>query len=286
MDNDMLHRGLTSKEVEESRLKHGGNILTPPEKTSLWKLFLEKFNDPIIKILLIAWLLSMVIAGVHCWGPEQAGWSAFMEPLGIFFAIILASTIGFFFEGKANKAFDVLNTVNDDVQVTVVRDGTVKQIARKDVVVGDIVILNTGDEIPADGTLLESVSMQVNESSLTGEPIIGKTTVEADFDHDATYASNRVMRGTTVVDGHGVMRVEKVGDATEYGKVNQGAQMDNNLDTPLQIQLKRLASLISKLGYAVAGVTFIALSAKVFMHSDSMGTMDIVSHLLHNFMVP
>lgn len=285
MDNDMLHRGLTSKEVEESRLKHGGNILTPPEKTSLWKLFLEKFNDPIIKILLIAWLLSMVIAGVHCWGPEQTGWSAFMEPLGIFFAIILASTIGFFFEVKANKAFDVLNTVNDDVQVTVVRDGTVKQIARKDVVVGDIVILNTGDEIPADGTLLESVSMQVNESSLTGEPIIGKTTVEADFDHDATYASNRVMRGTTVVDGHGVMRVEKVGDATEYGKVNQGAQMDNNLDTPLQIQLKRLASLISKLGYAVAGVTFIALSAKVFMHTDSMGTMDIVSHLLHNFMV-
>ena len=227
MENETKRNGLSSTEIEESRRKYGTNILTPPAKTPLWKLFLEKFDDPIIKILLLAWVLSMVISGVHCWGPAQEGIAAFLEPLGIFFAIMLASTIGFIFEAKANKAFDVLNTVNDDVLVTVVRDGTVRQIPRKDVVVGDIVLLNTGDEIPADGILLESVSLQVNESSLTGEPIISKTTVEADFDKDATYASNRVMRGTTVVDGHGVMQVEKVGDATEYGKVNQGAQIES-----------------------------------------------------------
>ena len=285
MENESKRNGLSSTEIEESRRKYGTNILTPPAKTPLWKLFLEKFDDPIIKILLLAWVLSMVISGVHCWGPAQEGIAAFLEPLGIFFAIMLASTIGFIFEAKANKAFDVLNTVNDDVLVTVVRDGTVRQIPRKDVVVGDIVLLNTGDEIPADGILLESVSLQVNESSLTGEPIISKTTVEADFDKDATYASNRVMRGTTVVDGHGVMQVEKVGDATEYGKVNQGAQMDNELDTPLQIQLGRLASLISKLGYAVATITFVALSVKTFFSAEQLSTMDIVSHMLHNFMV-
>lgn len=285
MENETKRNGLSSTEIEESRRKYGTNILTPPAKTPLWKLFLEKFDDPIIKILLLAWVLSMVISGVHCWGPAQEGIAAFLEPLGIFFAIMLASTIGFIFEAKANKAFDVLNTVNDDVLVTVVRDGIVRQIPRKDIVVGDIVLLNTGDEIPADGILLESVSLQVNESSLTGEPIISKTTVEADFDKDATYASNRVMRGTTVVDGHGVMQVEKVGDATEYGKVNQGAQMDNELDTPLQIQLGRLASLISKLGYTVATIIFVALSAKTFFSAEQLSTMAIVSHMLHNFMV-
>ncbi len=278
-------KGLTSAEVEENRRKFGTNILTPPEKTSLWKQFLEKFDDPIIRILLLAWVLSMIISGVHCWGPEQAGISAFLEPLGIFFAIILASTIGFIFEVKANRAFDVLNTVNDDVPVTVVRDGKVQETVRRDVVVGDLVVLNTGDEVPADGTLVEAVSLQINESTLTGEPMIAKTTVEADFDSEATYASNRAMRGTTVVDGHGMMIVDAVGDATEYGKVNEGAQMDNNLDTPLQIQLKRLASLISKAGYAVAAITFVVLSVKVFMNMEAQTTMDIISHLLNNFMI-
>ncbi len=278
-------KGLTSSEVEENRRKYGSNILTPPAKTSLWKQFLEKFDDPIIRILLLAWVLSMIISGVHCWGPAQEGFTAFLEPLGILFAIILASTIGFIFEVKANRAFDVLNTVNDDVPVTVVRDGKVQETVRRDVVVGDLVVLNTGDEVPADGTLVEAVSLQINESTLTGEPMIAKTIVEADFDSEATYASNRAMRGTTVVDGHGMMIVDAVGDATEYGKVNEGAQMDNNLDTPLQIQLKRLASLISKAGYAVAAITFVVLSVKVFMSSDALSTMDIVSHLLNNFMI-
>ena len=277
--------GLTSEQVEESRRLFGENVLTPPERTSLWKQFLEKFEDPIIRILLFAWVLSMIISGIHCWGPKQEGFAAFLEPLGIFFAIILASTIGFIFEVKAARAFEVLNTVNDDIMVTVMRNGKVQEVPRKDIVVGDIVMLNTGDEVPADGTLLESHSLQINESTLTGEPVISKTTVEADFDDEATYPSNKALRSTTVVDGHGIMQVELVGDATEYGKVNQGALIDNNLDTPLQIQLKRLADLISKIGYAVAAVTFILLSLKIFLQDVPLSTMDIVSSLLNSFMI-
>ena len=278
-------QGLTGQQVEESRRKYGENVLTPPARESLWKKFLEKFEDPIIRILLIAWLLSMVISCVHCWGPEKAGFSAFLEPIGIFFAIVLASGIGFIFEVKAARAFEVLNTVNDDVMVTVKRDGRVQEISRKEVVVGDIVILNTGDEVPADGVLLQSQSLQINESTLTGEPMIAKTTVEADFDEEATYPSNKVLRSTTVVDGNGIMRVELVGDATEYGKVNQGAQIENGIDTPLQVQLKRLAGVISKLGYAAAGITFLLLSCKTFFSGGDMSTMDIVSSMLHNFMI-
>lgn len=287
MEKKHQYQGLKKHEVEESRRLHGDNTLTPPEKASLWKQFLEKFDDPIIKILLVAWLLSMVIAGVHCWGPEAKGLSAFLEPVGIFFAIMLASCVGFFFELKANKAFDILNTVNDDILVKVIRDGNICQIPKKDVVVGDIVVLETGEEIPADGELLEAVSLQVNESTLTGEPIISKTTNENDFDDEATYPSNVVMRGTTVVDGHGVMRVDKVGDATGYGKVYEGSQIESDVETPLQIQLKGLADVISKAGYAIAGVTFVALTIKLLL-SDSvsgMATMDIIAHVLNYFMV-
>ena len=284
MSEEKIH-GLTSQQVEESRRKYGENVLTPPARESLWKKFLEKFEDPIIRILLIAWLLSMVISCVHCWGPENAGFSAFLEPIGIFFAIVLASGIGFIFEVKAARAFEVLNTVNDDVMVTVKRDGKVQEISRKEVVVGDIVILNTGDEVPADGVLLQAQSLQINESTLTGEPMIAKTTVEADFDDEATYPSNKVLRSTTVVDGNGIMRVELVGDATEYGKVNQGAQIENGIDTPLQVQLKRLAGVISKLGYAAAGITFLLLSVKTLFSGGDMSTMDIVSSMLHSFMI-
>ena len=277
--------GLTSQQVEESRLKYGANVLTPPARESLWKKFIEKFEDPIIRILLVAWLLSMIISCVHCWGPEMAGFSAFLEPIGIFFAIILASGIGFIFEVKAARAFDVLNTVNDDVMVTVLRDGKVQEVSRKEIVVGDVVILNTGDEVPADGVLLEAQSLQINESTLTGEPVISKSVVEADFDDEATYPSNRVLRSTTVVDGNGVMLVDMVGDATEYGKVNQGAQIENGIDTPLQIQLKKLAGVISKFGYAAAAITFLLLSVKTFLYADSLSVMGIVSAMLHNFMI-
>lgn len=285
MEKKHQYQGLTKQEVEESRRLHGENILTPPEKTSLWSQFLEKFNDPIIKILLVAWLLSMIIAGVHCWGPEGKGFTAFLEPIGIFFAIMLASCVGFFFEMKASKAFDVLNTVNDDTLVKVIREGNIFQVTKKEVVVGDIVVLETGEEIPADGRLLEAISLQINESTLTGEPIISKTTNEAEFDHEATYPSNTVMRGTTVVDGHGVMEVELVGDATGYGKVYEGSQIESDVETPLQIQLKGLAAVISKGGYTVAGLTFIALLVKLFITTPDMPVMDIISHVLNIFMI-
>lgn len=285
MEQKHQYQGLTKQEVEENRRLHGENILTPPEKASLWSQFLEKFNDPIIKILLVAWLLSMIIAGVHCWGPEAEGFTAFLEPIGIFFAIMLASCVGFFFEMKANKAFDVLNTVNDDTLVKVIRDGNISQITKKEVVVGDIVVLESGEEVPADGQLLEAVSLQINESTLTGEPVIDKTVVESEFDPDATYPSNVVMRGTTVVDGHGVMRVDLVGDATGYGKVYEGSQIENNIDTPLQIQLKKLAGVISKGGYTVAILTFVALLAKLLIHSSGMPVMELVSQILNIFMV-
>lgn len=287
MEKKHQFQGLTRLQVEENRRLHGENVLTPPEKASLWSQFLEKFNDPIIKILLVAWFLSMVIAGVHCWGPQKEGFTAFLEPLGIFFAILLASCVGFFFEVKANRAFNILNTVNDDTLVKVIREGNICQIPKREVVVGDIVVLETGEEVPADGRLLEAVSLQINESTLTGEPVIGKTTREADFDPDATYPSNVVMRGTSVVDGHGVMEVELVGDATGYGKVYEGSQIESGVETPLQIQLEGLAKVISKAGYAIAGITFVALTAKFLLTQpvDGMPMMDILSHLLNYFMV-
>lgn len=285
MEQNLHFKGLSKEEVEASRKQYGENILTPPKKVSLWSQFLEKFDDAIIKILLVAWVLSMIIAGVHCWGPEAKGFVAFLEPLGIFFAIILASCVGFVFEVKAGRAFDILNTVNDDIPVKVLREGTISEIPKKDVVVGDIVMLGTGEEVPADGTLLEAVSLQVNESTLTGEPVAHKTTNESHFDKEATYASNVVMRGTSVVDGHGVMKVEKVGDATGYGKVYEGSQIDSNIDTPLQMQLERLAKVISKVGYIIAALTFVALTAKYFLSGQPHDIMDILSSVLNNFMI-
>lgn len=285
MAEELQLHGLTLQEVENSRQQYGTNVLTPPRKTPLWVLFMEKFQDPIIRILLFAWVLSMIIAGIHCWGSAQAGWEAFIEPIGIFLAIILASGIGFIFEVRATRAFDALNMVNDDMPVTVIRNGSPTETTRADIVVGDIVILDTGSEIPADGVLLQAVSLQVNESVLTGEPLITKTMDAAHFDAEATYPSDHVMRGTSVADGHGIMRVLAVGDATEYGKVNQGAQMENNLETPLQTQLGRLANLISRAGYAVAVLTFLALTAKALLVDGNLSTLYIVEHLLNNFMI-
>ncbi|MBN2660501.1 MAG: calcium-translocating P-type ATPase, PMCA-type [Tannerellaceae bacterium] len=285
MDTKQHFQGLTKEQVIASREANGENVLTPPAKTSLWTLFLEKFDDPIIRILLVAWGLSLIIAGVHCWGPEAKGFSAFLEPIGIFFAIILASCVSFFFELKANKAFDILNTVNDDIMVKVIRDGAITEVPRKEVVVGDVVVLQTGEEVPADGTLQEAISLQINESTLTGEPIIDKTVNEAEFDKEATYASNVVMRGTTVVDGHGVMIVDKVGDATGYGKVYEGSQIENNVQTPLQVQLAGLAKIISKAGYTIAGVTFFGLVIKLFMTNPDLPVMDLIGAILNIFMI-
>ncbi len=255
MQQNHHHTGLTDAQVLESREKYGENILTPPEKESLWKQFLEKFTDPIIVILLVALVLSI---GVSCYeffsGHADKGVSVFLEPAGILIAVLLATVVGFFFELSANKKFEVLNKVNDDTLVKVIRNGNISQITKKEVVVGDIVILETGEEVPADGELLEAVSLQINESTLTGEPVIKKTTNPADFNKDATYPSNHALKGTTVADGHGIMQVEKVGDATEYGKVYEGAQIDNSVETPLNQQLDKLANLITKTSYVIAGL--------------------------------
>ena len=247
MKDDFYHGGLTDDEVRKSREKYGVNLLTPPKRPSLWKLYLEKFEDPVVRVLLVAALFSLIISIVE---------NEYAETIGIIAAILLATGIGFFFEYDANKKFDLLNAVNEETLVKVIRNGRVQEIPRKDVVVGDIIVLETGEEIPADGELLEAISLQVNESNLTGEPVINKTTVEADFDEEATYASNRVLRGTTVVDGHGTMRVLSVGDDTEIGKVARQSTEQSTEPTPLNIQLTKLANLIGKIGFSVAGLVY------------------------------
>ena len=243
--------GLNDKQVAESRRIHGSNVLTPPAKVSEWKLFLEKFSDPLILILLVAGVLSVAISIYEYVALDEGGY-VFFEPVGIFMAIILATTLAFYFERKADKEFSLLNKVNDDVKVQVVRNGLTVEIPKKDVVVGDVVLLNTGEEIPADGHLEEAVSLNVDESTLTGEPVAHKTVNPDDFDPEATFPSDAVMRGTKVMEGHGVMTVTAVGDSTENGKVFEAAQIDDSVKTPLNEQLEGLGSLITKVSYAFA----------------------------------
>ena len=256
-NDDYYHLGLTDSEVLQSREKNGVNLLTPPKRPSLWKLYLEKFEDPVVRVLLVAAVFSLIISIIE---------NEYAETIGIIAAILLATGIGFFFEYDANKKFDLLNAVNEETLVKVIRNGKIQEIPRKDVVVGDIVVLETGEEIPADGELIEAISLQVNESNLTGEPVINKTIIKADFDEEATYASNRVMRGTTVVDGHGMMKVLQVGDATEIGKVARQSTEQSGEPTPLNIQLTKLAKLIGKIGFTVAGATFIIFVSKDLYH--------------------
>ena len=258
--DDFYHGGLTDDEVRQSREKYGVNLLTPPKRPSLWKLYLEKFEDPVVRVLLVAAIFSLIISVIE---------NEYAETIGIIAAILLATGIGFYFEYDANKKFDLLNAVNEETLVKVIRNGRVQEIPRKDVVVGDIIVLETGEEIPADGELLEAISLQINESNLTGEPVINKTTVEADFDEEATYASNKVLRGTTVVDGHGTMRVLCVGDDTEIGKVARQSTEQSTEPTPLNIQLTKLANLIGKIGFSVAGLAFAIFFIKdVLLHYD------------------
>ena len=247
---------MTDEQVRESRAKNGVNILTPPEKEPLWKQFLGKFTDPLIIILLIAGFLSVGISLYEYIGLGK-DWETFFEPIGIFVAVFLATGIAFIFELKADKQFAILNQVNDDELVEVIRNGNATTIPKKDIVVGDIVILTTGAEIPADGTLLEAVSLNVDESSLTGEPVCHKSVREEDFDKNATYPTNRVLRGTKVMEGHGIFRVEAVGDKTENGKVFEAAQIDNSVRTPLNEQLDGLADIITKVSYVFAALIIV-----------------------------
>lgn len=226
------------------------------EKASVWSLFLEKFKDPLIIILLFAGVLSIGIACYEYYGLHH-GATVFFEPVGIFVAIFLATAVSFYFEREADKQFSILNQVHDDEPVEVIRDGNVTSIPKREVVVGDIVVLPTGAEIPADGELLEAVSLSVDESSLTGEPVCRKSIHPEDFDPNATFATNRVLRGTKVMEGHGRMRVTAVGDATENGKVFEAAQIDNSVRTPLNEQLDRLGLLVTNVSYVFAALIIV-----------------------------
>lgn len=272
MDVKQHYSGLTDAQVKESREKFGSNLLTPPQKTPLWKLFFEKFQDPIIRILLIAALLSLCISFIH---------NEYAETIGIFCAIFLATGVAFWFEMDANKKFDILNQVNDDVMIKVIRNGNLQEVPKKDIVVGDIVLLETGEEIPADGELLEAISLQIDESCLTGELMIDKTTNPEDFDSEATYPSNWVMRGTKVLDGHGIMEVKQVGDATQYGQVAEKATEISGEETPLNRQLNGLAKFIGVAGFALAILTFGTLFIKdLITHPITWGQFGLLGAVM------
>ena len=230
------YEGLTKEEVLESRLRYGANVFSEPEKVPLWIRFLQKFKDPLIIILLVAGVWSVSISFYEYFVLREDT-TVFFEPVGIFIAILLATGLAFLFEVKADREFAILNQVNDEEPVVVIREGRRLQIPKCDVVVGDIVLINTGDEIPADGLLLEAVSMNVDESTLTGEPVCYKSVADQDFDPEATFPTNQVLRGTKVMEGHGTFRVQAVGDATENGKVYEAARIDDSVKTPLNEQL-------------------------------------------------
>ena len=283
MTNPQPLTGLTDAEVVESRRLHGDNILTPPAKEPLWRKFLAKLTDPLIIILLVAAALSIGIAFYEYFGLGHDA-TAFLEPIGILLAVVLATGLAFIFETKADREFDILNKVNDDEPVRVIRNGQSQQIPKRDVVAGDVVMIGTGDEIPADGTLIDAVALMVDESSLTGEPACAKTTDSRDFDPEATFPSNRVMRGTKVMEGHGVFRAEAVGDRTENGKVFQAAQIDNSIKTPLDEQLERLGSLITKLGYAVAALVVVGRLG-IYFSNEPFEWISFITYLLQTVML-
>lgn len=280
------YKGLTSQQVLENRQKYGENTFTAVEGEPLWKQFLAKFSDPIIAILLVALFFSFGISCYHFFGHD-AGFSVFLEPIGILLAIFLATGVAFYFELKANRQFEILNKVNDDVYYKVIRDEKVSQVLKKDLVVGDIIILETGEEVPADGELLESISLQINESTLTGEPLVNKTTNIADFEEEATYPSNYICRGTSLVDGHCIFEVKQVGDRTEYGKVFEGVQIDDSIKTPLNEQLDKLAGLITKLSYSIAALVVIGRLV-VYFSNPAHSPLDWIvfgGYLLNTLMI-
>ena len=278
--------GLSAQEVEASRKEHGENVLTPPAKRPLWLQFLDKFKDPLIIILILAGLLSIGISFYEYFGLGH-GAAVFFEPGGIFVAILLATGLSFYFEYQADKEFAILNQVNDDEPVEVIRQSNTTEVPRRSIVVGDIVVLNTGEEVPADGELLEAVQLSVDESTLTGEPMCPKTTDESLFDKDATFASNHVMKGTKVMEGHGIMRVTAIGDATEQGKVFEAVQIDNSVRTPLDEQLDRLGKWVAKMSYVVGAGIIVGRILIYFFSPAYQGfeLMPFIAYVLQTLMI-
>lgn len=290
MEQKHHYTGLTDAQVLESRKKNGANVLTPPEKEPLWKQFLEKFGDPLIIILMIAGALSIGISCYEFFGLGQDA-AVFFEPVGIFVAILLATGLAFYFELQADKEFTILNQVNDDEPVEVIRNGNTTQVPRKDIVVGDIVVINTGEEVPADCELLEATSLHMDESSLTGEPMCFKSIDEKDFDKAATYPTNHVMKGTKVMEGHGICRVLAVGDKTEQGKVFEAVQIDDSVKPPLNEQLDGLSDWITKVSYGFAALIVIGRIIMYFVTNgtDCFGSMEqvapFIAYVLQTLMI-
>ena len=271
-------KGLDDAQVLKSRAGHGSNVLTPPAREPWWKLFLSKFNDPIIKLLLFATVLSMIVGYFH---------GSMTESIGIIIAVLLATVLSFVNEYKAGKEFDVLNQINDSEPVKVYRNSQVTEIPKTEIVVGDFVIIEQGDEIPADGKVVSAMSLSVNESTLNGESVPAAKQVEEDPDFKGTYPVNMCYRGTTVSEGSGVLEVVAVGDSTEIGKTARQAAEITGAATPLNKQLDRLSGVIGKVGFAIAGITFIALVVRGFiigeLHWDL--SLETASVILGFFMI-
>ena len=264
--------GLTSAEVEESRHLHGANLLTPPPREPWWKLYLEKFEDPIIRILLVAAVIAILAGIVE---------GHYTEGIGIIVAVLLATTLGFFNEYKAGKEFDVLNQVSDEDAVKVIRDGNYTSVPKRDLVVGDVLILEQGEEIPADGEILTVVSFQVNEASLTGEsvPVTKRPqSATSEDDHGLAYPRHKVLRGTFVTDGHAMVRVTAVGDNSEIGHTARAAMEETEVETPLNRQLARLSKFIGVCGFSVALLVFSALTVKTLWQGE-LGDVVVIEQI-------
>ncbi len=257
-----MHFGLTDEQVKKSREQYGRNVLTPPQRTSLWKLYLDKYRDPIIQILLVAAVVSLILAFIE---------NNFMETIGIFLAVFLATTVGFYFERDAAKKFNVLTALGEEQPVKVRRNGKVMEIPRHDIVVGDVVLVEVGDEIPADGKLLAVTDLQINESALTGEPMAEKSLAEKG---DGAYPPDVVLRSTMVMNGRGVFVVTAVGDATEIGKVAQKSTEQTAVQTPLYVQLDKLAKMISKVGSVVSVAAFVIFLVHDILTNPAWGGKD------------
>ena len=263
MDIDKNNRfGLTDEQVKQSREQHGRNVLTPPQRTSLWKLYLDKYRDPIIQILLVAAVVSLILAFFE---------KNFMETIGIFLAVFLATTVGFYFERDAAKKFNVLTALGEEQPVKVRRNGKVMEIPRHDVVVGDVALVEVGDEVPADGKLIAVTDLQINESALTGEPMAEKSLEETG---DGAYPPNTVLRSTMVMNGRGEFVVTAVGDTTEIGKVAQKSTEQTAVQTPLYVQLDKLAKLISKVGSVVSVAAFVIFLVHDILTNPAWGGKD------------
>lgn len=275
MEERHHYTGLTDAQVLESRKVHGANILTPPKKAPLWRQFLDKFTDPLIIILLIAGGLSIGISCYEYFGLGE-GAEVFFEPVGIFVAILLATGLAFYFELQADKEFTILNQVHDDELVTLIRNGNVTQVPRREVVVGDIVLLGTGEEVPADCQLLEATMLQMDESTLTGEPFCNKSVHPEEFDKSATYPTNQVMKGTKVMEGHGICEILAVGDKTEQGKVFEAVQIEDDVKTPLSEQLDGLGRWVTRVSYGIAALIVVGriIAYLVANGTDLFGSLE------------